>query len=144
MTTEATKDKARGHESASRRKEAEVTTPTPTRKARVTAVAEAVLAALAVWALAEGVFGVDVRAPANGGQASYDIGPALVAVTSGLAALAGWGLLTALEHFAARARAIWTAVASLVLVGSLAGEDPAKSVPVAAVGSRPKALRGQR
>jgi hypothetical protein len=98
MTTEATKHKARGHESASRRKEAEVTTRTHTRKARATAVAGAVLAALAVWASAEGVFGVDVRAPANSGQASYDIGPALVAVTSGLPALAGWGLLAALEH----------------------------------------------
>lgn len=98
-----------------------VATRTETRRARLTAVAGAMLAALAVWVLAEGVFGVEVRAAANGGAASYDIGQAMVAVTSGLAALAGWGLLAALEHFVIRARAIWTVVASLVLVGSFAG-----------------------
>ena len=95
-------------------------TRTHTRKARVIAVGGAVLAALAVWMLAEGVFGVDVRAPASFGRASYDIGPPLVAVGSGLTAFAGWGLLAVLEHFVARARAIWTAVASVVLVASFA------------------------
>jgi Family of unknown function (DUF6069) len=45
--------------------------------------------------------------------------PAIVAATSLVAALAGWALLTMLERFTARA--IWTAIAVLVALLSLAG-----------------------
>jgi Family of unknown function (DUF6069) len=49
------------------------------------------------------------------------ITPALVAGTSLVAALAGWGLLALLERFSARPRTIWTAIAVLVALLSLAG-----------------------
>jgi hypothetical protein len=45
----------------------------------------------------------------------------VVADTSLVAALAGWGLLALLERFTARPRTIWTAIAVLVGLLSLAG-----------------------
>jgi Family of unknown function (DUF6069) len=47
--------------------------------------------------------------------------PAMVAGGSLVAALAGWALLALLERFTARARTIWTAIALLVALLSLAG-----------------------
>jgi peptidoglycan/LPS O-acetylase OafA/YrhL len=47
--------------------------------------------------------------------------PALVAGTSLVAALAGWGLLALLERFTARPRTSWTAIAGLVGLLSLVG-----------------------
>ena len=91
------------------------------RKVRLAAVAGAVLAALAVWSVAEFGFGIDLRAPASGAQGSHDVAAVNVIVASLVASLAGWALLAALERWTPRARRTWTAIAALALVASLAG-----------------------
>jgi hypothetical protein len=91
------------------------------RRARPLAVVVAVLVALVVWAVAEQGFGIDLRSPANGSQASWEINPAVVGVTSGVASLAAWGLLALLERLTAHPRTLWTAIAVLVLLISLGG-----------------------
>jgi hypothetical protein len=98
---------------------------TPTtrpRRARALAVIAAVLAALAVWLVTDPLLGVDLAAPTRpGSQELQSITPALVAGTSLVVALAGWALLALLERFTARPRTIWTAIALLVALLSLAG-----------------------
>ena len=98
---------------------------TPTTRpgrARALAVVAAVLAALAVWLVTDPLLGVDLAAPTRpGSQQLLSITPALVAGTSLVAALAGWGLLALLERFTARPRTSWTAIAVLVGLLSLAG-----------------------
>lgn len=93
----------------------------PRRRARLVAVAVAVGAALAIWVVAELVFGFELQSPAFPGQPSSDIGPAIVVATAAIASLAGWGLLAALERVTARARALWTVTTLVVLVASLGG-----------------------
>jgi hypothetical protein len=98
---------------------------TPTtrpRRARALAVIAAALAALAVWLVTDPLLGIDLTGTtAPGSQELMSITPALVAGTSLVVALAGWALLALLERFTARARAIWTAVAVLFALLSLAG-----------------------
>jgi Family of unknown function (DUF6069) len=90
------------------------------REARLLAVGAGVLAALAVWVVAEAAFDLDLRQPAFGdAQETKGMPAALVAAASALGAAAGWALLAVLEHLTVRARAIWTGVASVVLVASL-------------------------
>ncbi|WP_329015587.1 DUF6069 family protein [Streptomyces sp. NBC_00690] len=73
-----------------------------------------VLAPLLVWLVADPVLGHQLQI-VNGDQ-TLDIGPVPVAFVALLAALAGWGLLAALERFwVRRARALWTGVAIAVL-----------------------------
>jgi Family of unknown function (DUF6069) len=91
-------------------------------RARALAVVAAVLAALAVWLVADPLLGVELAAPTRpGSKQLLSITPALVAGTSLVAALAGWGLLALLERFTARPRTSWTAIAVGVGVVSLAG-----------------------
>jgi len=103
----------------------ETLTPTPTTRpwrAPALAVIAAVLAALAVWLVTGLLLGVDLAAPTRpGSEQLQSITPALVAATSLVIALAGWGLLALLERFTARPRTIWTAIAALVGLLSLAG-----------------------
>ena len=98
---------------------------TPTtrpRRARALAVVAAALAALAVWLVTDPLLGFDLAGPTRpGSQELMSITPALVAGTSLVVALAGWALLALLERFTARARTIWTAIALLVALLSLAG-----------------------
>jgi hypothetical protein len=90
------------------------------RRARLLAATAAVLAAEALWGLAELGFGLDLQAPAMGGSPQpADIGPLVVAVGSGAAALAAWGLLPLLERLTGRARSLWTVTAVVALLGSL-------------------------
>jgi Family of unknown function (DUF6069) len=92
------------------------------RQLRLLVAAAAVLAAEAVWGLAELGFGLDLRAPAVGGSSQpADIGPLAVAVASGAAALVAWGLLALLERLTGRARNLWTVTAVVVLLASLGG-----------------------
>src|SRR5437773_58011 len=88
------------------------------RNARLMAVAAAVLTALAIWALAELVFGIHLRAP-EGFGASGDIDALDVAIVSTLLSLAGWGLLALLERLTTRARRVWVVIAVVALVLSL-------------------------
>ena len=91
-------------------------------RARALAIIAAVLAALAVWLVADPLLGVELAAPTRpGSKQLLSITPALVAGTSLAAALAGWGLLALLERFTARPRTSWTAIAVLVGLLSLAG-----------------------
>lgn len=91
------------------------------RTTRTLAVAAAVIAALAVWLLAEPWLGNDLRSPANGTQASQDISGVNVVIAAAIAGLAGWALLAVLERFTARARTIWTVIAVVVMLASLGG-----------------------
>ncbi len=90
-------------------------------KARLGAVAVAVLAPLAIWGIVEGAFGTDLRAPATASGEPSDIGALAVLTASALASLVGWGLLALLERFSGRAHSVWAVVAALVLVLSLGG-----------------------
>src|SRR5207302_1082730 len=74
--------------------------------ARLTAVAAAVLVALAIWVLAELVLGIRLRAP-EGFGASGDIDALNVATVSALASLAAWGSLAILERLIPRAHQVW-------------------------------------
>jgi hypothetical protein len=92
------------------------------RRARLLAVVGAVGAALALWAVVELAFELDLRGPASGANAeTSDVGPAQVLIVSLLAALAGWGLLAVLERLTSRARGLWALVAVVVVLGSLGG-----------------------
>ncbi len=89
-------------------------------KPRLMAVAAAVLAALAIWAVADLALGVDLREPSFAGpESTGDIGAANVVIASAIASLAGWGLLAVLERMTARARTVWAVIATLVTVASL-------------------------
>lgn len=92
------------------------------RRSRVKATAGAVSAALAVWAVAGFVLGIEIASPEFGpDQPSKAVGAVHVAGTALVASAAGWGLLAALERFTARARTSWTVIATGVLVLSLGG-----------------------
>lgn len=96
-------------------------TRSATVKPRLVAVGSAVVGALAVWALAEFAFGVDLRSPAMGGQPPQAISGGLVAIVAAAVSLLGWGALALLERFTSRARIGWTVLASVVFLISLSG-----------------------
>lgn len=89
-------------------------------RARVAAVAGALIASLAVYLLAVGPFDVDLTA-ATGGSPPRSINPAEVILSTLVASLAGWGLLAVLERFASRPARIWLVVALAFLALSMAG-----------------------
>lgn len=89
---------------------------------RLKAIVGAVGAALAVWAVARFVLGIEIASPEFGpDRPSRAVGAVHVAGTALVASTAGWGLLAVLERFTARARTIWTVIAAGVLVLSLGG-----------------------
>ena len=87
-------------------------------RARLTAVVIAVLAALAIWTVAEVVFHIHLQSPGASG-ASGDITALSVILASGFSSLVAWGLLALLERLTARARSVWMTIAVVVLVLSL-------------------------
>ncbi len=92
------------------------------RRARLMGVAGAVLAALAVWFVAEVVFGLDLRRPAaSAGQVAEDVDAVHVTFSAAVGSLAAWGLLAVLERLTGRARGVWTVIAALALLVSLGG-----------------------
>ena len=92
----------------------------PSRRVRALAGLSAAAATLTVWAVAGPLAGVDLRVRL-GPHSAQQVGPATVAIVTILAGLAAWGLLAVLERFAPRARAVWTAIALVILALSLAG-----------------------
>lgn len=87
------------------------------RLRRLGVTALAVLAPVLVWLVTDPLLGHRLRM--TDGDRTLDISAAPVAVVALLASLAGWGLLAALERFAAgRARTIWIWVAGAVLAVS--------------------------
>ncbi|MCM2388706.1 DUF6069 family protein [Streptomyces albipurpureus] len=94
------------------------------RRSRLAVAGLAVLAPVLVWLVADPVLGHRLRI--SNGEEKLDIGAVAVVLAALLAALAGWGLLAALERFGLRrARAVWAGVAFAVLALSflpLAGD----------------------
>jgi hypothetical protein len=86
---------------------------------RALTVAAAVLAAVAVWVAAVPLAGVTLEAPsASGAPAAIGLVPVIV---SGLmASLLGWGALALAERFVPRGRLVWTVVAAVLLLLSMA------------------------
>lgn len=76
-------------------------------------VLAATAAALAVWVVADPVAGVSFH-PRHG-----SVTPATVVGTALGSCLCGWALLAILERRSVRARSVWTATASSVLIASL-------------------------
>ncbi|MFF0446249.1 DUF6069 family protein [Streptomyces sp. NPDC004609] len=84
------------------------------RRGRLGVSGLAVLAPVLVWLVADPVLGRRLRI--TDGEQTLDIGAVPVVLFALPAALAGWGLLAALERFGVRrARAVWTGVAVAVL-----------------------------
>ena len=90
------------------------------RKARLLTVAAAVAAAVIIWAIAE-LAGMHVKQPAFGSRSVTSLNAGFVIGVSAIVSLAAWVLLAALEHTTARARAIWTTAAAVILLISLSG-----------------------
>ena len=97
------------------------TTRPSTRSAarRATAVALAVLAPLAIWAVAVPMVGLDLTATPIAGTAT-PVGALAVVAGALCAGLSGWALLAVLERRAAHPRRTWTVIAAVVLALSLA------------------------
>ena len=90
------------------------------RRQRLLTVAGGMLGALAVWAVAEWIVGLDLRTPAfSSEQPSQELTAGLVAVASAVGGLAGWGVLAVLERFTTNPRRAWVVVASIALLASL-------------------------
>jgi len=90
------------------------------RRQRLLTVAGGTLGALAVWAVAEWIVGLDLRTPAfSSEQPSQELTAGLVAVASAIGGLAGWGVLAVLERFTTNPRRAWAVVASIALLASL-------------------------
>ncbi|MCD0447361.1 DUF6069 family protein [Glycomyces sp. A-F 0318] len=90
-----------------------------TRIRRLLVVIAASAAALALWALAVPLAGVDLAALQGGSERA--VGPVAVAAAGLLTGLAGWALLAVLERFTDKAGRIWTVAAAAVLLLSLLG-----------------------
>ena len=88
-----------------------------TRRARALAVAGAVAAALAVWAVGEPLLGHDLVVQQEG-QEPRDLGAAAVGVFALVPTLLGRALLAVLERVTPLAGRIWTAAALALLAVS--------------------------
>jgi len=92
------------------------------RLARLAAVGGAIVAALAVWFVAEVVLGLDLRQPAASvGTQAESIDAVHVVFSAAVGSLAGWALLAVAERLTARPRRVWTVIAVVALVVSLGG-----------------------
>ncbi|MFG1946786.1 DUF6069 family protein [Nonomuraea sp. NPDC048826] len=100
---------------------------------RIAPIGIAVAATLAIWVVAVPIAGVELAA--RTGAALTEVGPVAVVVATVVAGLAGWGLLALLERLTRRARTLWTWIAAVVLVLSLAGPlggvNPASQITLA-------------
>ena len=80
------------------------------RRRRIIAVVAAIVSTSLAWALVEGPGGVDLKAHV------FDVGLVAVILTSGLAALAAWAVLTVVERRSSNPRRTWTILAVFGLV----------------------------
>lgn len=94
-----------------------------TRAARALGVAGAVLAAVAVWTVADPVLGIELLVEMD--ARPQPVGVEAVVASSLVAGLAGWGWVALLERVTARARRVWTVTALVVLMLSLLGPPAA-------------------
>jgi hypothetical protein len=84
------------------------------------AVLGATAAAVAIWIVAT-LAGADMNVSFGAGQPIQKVGLVNVVVAALVGSLAGWGLLALLRRFTTNARAIWTVIAIIFGVLSLAG-----------------------
>ncbi|MES9543365.1 DUF6069 family protein [Actinomadura sp. NPDC000600] len=84
------------------------------RRARALAVAGAVAAALAIWAIGEPLLGHDLVVQQKG-QEPQDLGAAAIGVFALAPSLLGWAALAALERVTPLTARIWTTAALIVL-----------------------------
>lgn len=91
------------------------------RRRRIATVLAAVVLGLAGWATAGPLLGVPLRVRMAPGGPDIEVAIGSVAIASLLAGLAGWGLLALLGRVTTNARRVWTIVAGIVLLVSLAG-----------------------
>jgi hypothetical protein len=90
------------------------------RRQRLLTVAGGTLGALAVWAVAKWVAGLDLRMPAfSTGQQPQELNAAVVAVAGAVGGLACWGVLAVLERFSTNADRVWLVVAPIALLASM-------------------------
>ncbi|MEV6313835.1 DUF6069 family protein [Streptomyces sp. NPDC051776] len=96
-------------------------TGSPVRTRALALVGAVVLDAL-IWILADRVFKIDLRIPDGPGSTTTSelVLPAVI-ISVAVISLVGWGLLALLERLTGRARTVWTAIASAVVVLSLLG-----------------------
>ena len=86
----------------------------------VVAVLGATAAAVAIWIVAIAA-GADLTVSFGPGQPIQKITVVNVVVAVLVGSLAGWGLLALLRRFTAKARAVWTVIAIVAALLSLAG-----------------------
>jgi hypothetical protein len=86
----------------------------------MTAVLGATVAATAIWAVATTV-GAELTVSFGPGQPIQKITVVNVVVAALVGSLAGWGLLALLRRFTVNARAVWTVIAMVFALLSLAG-----------------------
>jgi Family of unknown function (DUF6069) len=86
----------------------------------VTAVLGATAAAVAIWVVAT-LAGADLTVSFGPGQQIQKVTVVNVVVAALVGSLAGWGLLALLRRFTTKARAIWTVIAIVAALLSLAG-----------------------
>jgi hypothetical protein len=86
----------------------------------VTAVLGATAAAVAIWIVAT-LAGADLTVSFGPGQPIQKVTVINVVVAALVGSLAGWGLLVLLRRFTTNARAIWTVIAIIFALLSLAG-----------------------
>lgn len=99
-----------------------VSTTSPTgRHTRVLGVAAAPLAALLVWLAAVPLAGIDLAAQPVPGGAVEQVGPVSVVISALVAGLVAWAARILLDRAGTRGRTIWTGVAAVALLVSLAG-----------------------
>src|SRR6266436_6333091 len=86
----------------------------------VVAVLGATAAAVAIWIVATAA-GADLTVSFGPGQPIQKVTVVNVVVAALVGSLAGWGVLALLRRFTAHARAVWTVIAIVVALLSLAG-----------------------
>lgn len=112
------------------------TTITPTasrRRVRAVGVAGAVLAATAVWLIADPLLGNRLAVETWNGNGPTTVELSHVVITSLIASLAGWAMLAGLERITVRARRIWALTASLFLLLSITGPAGSSTTGATAV-----------
>ena len=91
------------------------------RRYRILTVIAGAVAGLIVWVIARLALGHDLTSTQPGSDGMTTIGPVAVVLTSLILGLIAWGVLALLERFTGNARRIWTIIAVVVLLLSLAG-----------------------
>src|SRR5260221_14001395 len=106
------------------------------RRQRLLTVAGGTLGALAVWAVAKWVAGLDLRMPAfSTGQQPQELNAAVVAVAGAVGGLAGWGGLAGLGRVRTNADRGWVG-------GAPDAPPPPLGTPRKGPGGRPRDSAG--